>query len=148
MTQKQREPHRQDLVEAQRSGCNHLLPGPPDQSLMILPVGNREIAQQKGWFLPVPLPEDRAPAQTFESQKPNPTHQSLVETHAKLVERWWQDGIRGTTIHQGLVNRFGFTGAYSSVRRYLKKLHRDQPQATGILEFEPGEVQSFRSSSS
>ena len=46
MTQKQREPHRQDLVEAQRSGCNHLLPGPPDQSLMILPVGNREIAQQ------------------------------------------------------------------------------------------------------
>jgi hypothetical protein len=90
--------------------------------------------------LPVPLPEDRVLAQTFESQKPNPTHQSLVKTHAKLVERWWQDGIRGTTIHQGLVNRFGFTGAYSSVRRCLRKLHRDHPQATCMLEFEPGEA--------
>jgi len=100
----------------------------------------REIAEQNGWLLPVPLPEDRVLAQTFESQKPNPTHHSLVETHGEQVEQWWQDGIKGTTIHQALVNRFGFTGAYSSVRRYLKKLHRDHPQATCMLEFEPGEA--------
>ena len=100
----------------------------------------REIAGQKGWLEPVPLPEDRVLAQTFESPRPNPTHKSLLETHAEQVEQWWQDGIKGTTIHQALVNRFGFTGAYSSVRRYLKKLHRDHPQATCMLEFEPGEA--------
>ena len=87
----------------------------------------REIAEQKGWLESVPLPEDAVLAQTFESKKPNPTQQSLVEAHAEQVKQWWQEGIKGTTIHQALVSRFGFMGAYSSVRRFLKKLTLDHP---------------------
>ena len=100
----------------------------------------REIAEQKGWLDPVPLPEDAELARIFESKTPNPSQKSLVETHAEQVKQWWLDGIQGTTIHQALVNRFGFAGGYSSVRRYLKKLRKDHPQATCLLEFEPGEA--------
>jgi transposase len=100
----------------------------------------REIAEQKGWLDAVPLPEDAVLAQTFESKKPNPTQQSLVESHAEQVKQWWQEGIQGTTIHQALISRFGFIGGYSSVRRYLKKLRKDTPQASCLLEFEPGEA--------
>lgn len=100
----------------------------------------REIAEQKGWLDPVPLPEDAELARIFESKTPNPSQKSLVETHAEQVKQWWLEGIQGTTIHQALVNRFGFAGGYSSVRRYLKKLRKDHPQATCLLEFEPGEA--------
>lgn len=100
----------------------------------------REIAESQGWLDSVALPEDAVLARTFESKKPNPTQQSLVEAHAEQVTKWWQEGIHGTTIHQALVSRFGFIGAYSSVRRYLQKLRQDHPQASCLLEFEPGEA--------
>ena len=49
-------------------------------------------------------------------------------------------GLRGTVIHQALQRKYGFTGSYSSVRRFLQAYDRAHPEATTILEFEPGDT--------
>ena len=49
-------------------------------------------------------------------------------------------GIQGTTIHGALVRSHGFTGSYSSVRRFLAGLKAAHPQVTTVLEFDPGEA--------
>jgi transposase len=100
----------------------------------------RAIAQQNGWLEPVSLPEDDVLAGAFRRKAANPTHRSLIEPFAEQVIKWRQEGIWGTTIHQALVNKFDFTGSYSCVRRFLKKLEKDHPQVTCMLEFEPGEA--------
>jgi len=45
-----------------------------------------------------------------------------------------------TTIHQALVDQFGFSGSYSSVRRFVQNLGIHQPEATCVLDFAPGEA--------
>jgi transposase len=41
----------------------------------------------------------------------------------------------------GLMGRkYGFTGSYSSVRRFLQGVEAAHPQMTTVLEFEPGDV--------
>ena len=100
----------------------------------------RAIAEQKGWLLPVPLPEDGELAQIFESQRPNPTHQSLVEPMPNRSNSGGRmgSGARPSTRPWSISS--DLPGAYSSVRRSLQKLQRDQPQATCILDFAPGEA--------
>ena len=100
----------------------------------------RVIAEQNGWLEPVSLPEDEVLAATFIKKAANPTHRSLIEPFAEQVMKWRQEGVWGTTIHQALVNKFGFAGSYSCVRRFLKKLGKDHPRVSCMLEFEPGEA--------
>lgn len=100
----------------------------------------RAVAKAQGWLSKGPLPEDSAIAAHFD-KKPNPIVQpSFVLPYADEVESWWKEGIQGTTIHQALVRKHGFTGSYSCIRRFLSSLKRSNPQATTILEFEPGEA--------
>ena len=90
----------------------------------------RAIARQNGWLQPVSLPEDDVLAGAFKKKAANPTHRSLIQPFAEQVIKWRQEGIWGTTIHQALVDKFDFTGSYSCVRRFLKKLQKDPPQVT------------------
>jgi transposase len=100
----------------------------------------RAVARQNGWLEPIPLPEEEVLAAAFKKEVANPTHQSTIEPFADQVRQWRQDGIWGTTIHQALASGFGFTGSYSCVRRYLRKLEKDHPQVTCMLDFEPGQA--------
>ena len=52
------------------------------------------------------------------SVRTQPTVASLAEPHRERITRWWRQGIQGTTIHSALVRSHGFTGSYSSVRRF------------------------------
>lgn len=83
----------------------------------------REVAQAQGWLLDGPLPEDFVLAAHFKKSADAPCVQySLVFPHTDEVTAWRQQHICGTTIHQALVRKYGFTGSYSSVRRFIQSL--------------------------
>ena len=101
----------------------------------------RAIAEERGWFGSVPLPDDAELAAAFETkQVPNPTRNSLSRPYEQQIQKWTEQGIYLSTIHEALVNQFGFTGSYSSVRRLAQKLKKQTPRATCILDFAPGEA--------
>lgn len=102
----------------------------------------RALADENGWLRQdTPLPEDTALAALFcVPSAANPTHVSLTEPHKAQIAVWVGQGICTTTIHRALVDQFGFTGSYSSVRRCVKRIGKTQPQASCVLEFDPGEA--------
>ena len=89
---------------------------------------------------PRPCPEIRSLPHTWVRCAPSPRSPRWPNRIAKRIERWWRQGIQGTTIHGALVRNHGFTGSYSSVRRFLAGLEAAHPQVTTVLEFEPGEA--------
>jgi len=101
----------------------------------------RQVAEKQGWLEPSSsLPDEATLASAVGSERPRSSSTSLVEPHAEQVRRWWSEGIDGTTIHQALVRKYGFSGSYSSVRRFVQRLSRSQPRRTVILDFAPGEA--------
>ena len=101
----------------------------------------RGIAKQNGWLEPGPLPDDGALAELFEGRpKANPTRQSLSQPHEEKIKKWSADGITTTAIFRALTDQYNFTGSYSSVRRMVQRLKEQNPKATCILEFAPGEA--------
>lgn len=82
----------------------------------------RAIAAQSGWLGKGPLPDDEVLAAVFEKKAHdnNPTHQSLSRLYEEQIRQWTHANVCMTTIHQTLVDQFGFTGSYSSVRRLVQ----------------------------
>ena len=74
------------------------------------------------------------------SVRTQPAVASQAEPNRERITRWWRQGVQGTTIHGALVRSHGFTGSYSSVRRFLAGVEAAHPQVTTVLEFDPGEV--------
>ena len=110
-------------------------------------MGRRKLAQLRrtaeaaGWLdVATPLPGDPELAEHLGSVRTQPAVASLAEPHRERIEHWWRQGIQGTTIHGALVRSHGFTGSYSSVRRFLAGLEATDPQVTTVLAFEPGEA--------
>lgn len=102
----------------------------------------RAIARDKGWLSnEIPLPDDVALSEVF-SKKTfiNPMHTSKCENHETQVKIWIDQGIYLTTIYQALVDQYGFTGSYSSVRRLAQKLGYRAKPVSCVLDFEPGEA--------
>lgn len=102
----------------------------------------RQLAQIHGWLSPEnPLPDDVALAVVLKKPSQNPTpQQSLVLPYCEQVKQWAEEGIYGTVIHEALIRKYGFSGSYSSVRRFLQSLELNSPKATTILDFQPGEA--------
>jgi transposase len=101
----------------------------------------REIAEVEGWLNPeTPLPEEAVLAAAFTRKAEEPTQSSLILPYAQDIQRWHQQGVQGTTIHEALVRDYGFIGSYSAVRRFIQRLPDHQPRASVILDFEPGEA--------
>ena len=110
-------------------------------------MGRRKAAQLRltaeaaGWLdVATALPADGELAVHLGSVRTQPAVASLAEPHRERVTRWWRQGIQGTTIDAALVRSHGFTGSYSSVRRFLAGLEAAHPQVTTVLEFDPGEA--------
>ncbi|PYN91835.1 MAG: IS21 family transposase [Candidatus Rokuibacteriota bacterium] len=69
-----------------------------------------------------------------------PAHeQSLVEPWRERVLALHERGVEGQAIWQLLVEEHGFTGSYSSVKRFLRRLAPGRSRATLRLEVSPGE---------
>ncbi len=101
----------------------------------------RDLAQEHGWLeVDQPLPDEAELAIHFVDKPRNASNTSLIEPYHEKVKTWAESGVQGTTIHQTLVNRFGFRGSYSSLRRYLHKLAEANPVTTTVIEFPPGDA--------
>jgi transposase len=101
----------------------------------------RAIATEKGWLNEGPLPDDQKLSEIFDVPKAlKPAQISLTHPHQDRIKIWVDQGIQATTIHQALVEQFGFSGSYSSVRRHVQKIHDKNPEASCALEFAPGEA--------
>ena len=110
-------------------------------------MGRRKVAQLRrtaeaaGWLdVATPLPGDPELGAHLGSVRTQPAVTSLAEPHRERITRWWRQGVQGTTIHGALVRSHGFTGSYSSVRRFLAGVEAAHPQVTTVLEFDPGEA--------
>lgn len=102
----------------------------------------RARAQERGWLRSeVPLPDDAELAIFLTSEAPsNRVQPSLSRPYEEKIKKWSEEGICWTTIHETLVDQFGFQGSYSSVRRLAQRLRRENPRVTCILDFAPGEA--------
>jgi transposase len=100
----------------------------------------RAAATQHGW-LDGPLPDPAVLAETLRpAATARPPHeQSLVEPFREPVQRWQAQGVEGQAIWQLLVEQHGFTGSYSSLKRFLARLAPLESQATVRVEVGPGE---------
>ena len=101
----------------------------------------REVALHNNWLQSEEaIPQDDVLARVFEEKPKRACQESLILPYKPQVEEWRRNGVCGTTIYRSLVRNQGFTGSYSSVRRFLQKLDKKNPKATCILDFEPGEA--------
>ena len=101
----------------------------------------REVAGREGWLeASIVLPDDATLAQVLDVPSSRPQSASSVLPYQDQVTAWWRQGIRGTVIHQALVNTCGYTGSYSSIRRFLQQLKDAHPDVTTVLDFDPGDV--------
>jgi transposase len=101
----------------------------------------RLTAESQGWLNPAAsLPTDAALSSFFASRATNQPSTSSIIPFQDDVRDWVKQGIAGCTIHQALIRKHGFTGAYSSVRRFIAKIKEDTPVATVMLDFAPGDA--------
>ncbi len=73
-----------------------------------------------------------------EPAQPRPDQSGVAPFRAQVVA-WRQQGVEGQAIFQLLVERHGFTGSYSAVKRFLRRLEPPTPRATVRVETAPGE---------
>jgi hypothetical protein len=100
-----------------------------------------ETAESQGWLVPaVSLPSDAALALFFSCRALKQPSTSSIIPFQDDVRDWVKQGIAGCTIHQALIRKHGFTGAYSSVRRFIAKIKQTTPTATMMLDFVPGDA--------
>lgn len=101
----------------------------------------RRLVEQKGWLdASVALPDEATIAQALPRRAPRPQTESLVVPHQEVVKKWWEQGIRVKRIYRKLVESYGFTGSYSSVRRFARSIERSVPRVTTVLDFDPGDA--------
>lgn len=101
----------------------------------------RALAQQQGWLDPGrELPDDAELAKVIELPPTGESAVPMLLPYREQLKTWQAAGINGTTMYQALVREHGFAGSYSSVRRFLQALKEDNPQATVMLDFDPGEA--------
>jgi transposase len=115
----------------------------------------------------VPLPQLKSPEENAESKSPTeegvatgflpqegqnppprppapdkklPKHvRSACGPHREWIESQVRLGRNAMSIYQDLVERFGFTNRYNSVKRFVRRLKQKDPKQYDRLEFLPGE---------
>ena len=101
----------------------------------------REVAGREGWLeASSVMPDDATLAQVLQVPSLRPQSASSVLPYQDNVTAWWRQGIRGTVIHQALVDTYGYAGSYSSIRRFLQGLIGAHPDVTTVLDFDPGDM--------
>jgi len=97
-------------------------------------------AQQHGLFTGE-LPDPATLATLLHPPEPvqlRPDQSGVAPFRAQVVA-WRQQGVEGQAIFQLLVEQQGFTGSYSAVKRFLRRLEPPTPRATIRVETGPGE---------
>lgn len=102
----------------------------------------RQLASEQGWLdkdTQMPTNEDIARVTHQPAQYATGPQHSQVLPYGEEVLGWSRRGITAVAIHEALVRQYGFTGAYNSVKRFLRK-HKEEKSASIVLDFKPGDV--------
>ena len=88
------------------------------------------------------IPPPRPPAASAPTQTSRPIPRqarSECEPHHLWIEEQVRLQRNAKAIYQDLVDRFGFSAGYNSVKRFVRALRRVDPEQFDRLEFAPGE---------
>jgi transposase len=97
-------------------------------------------AKEQGYLdLSHPLPDDATLAAALGAPPQPPRTVSSVESHRELVQAWVDQGVEMTAIWQHLQDDYGYSGSYSSVRRFVNTLRAADPEAFVRVHTAPGE---------
>ena len=92
---------------------------------------------------PPPAKPANAGEVTTDSRAENPQQPSTASTsepYRELIEAALSHGRNAMSIWQELVDMHGFSGAYETVKRYVRKLRgRQSPEARAVIQTAPGE---------
>lgn len=109
-------------------------------------VNRKTVARYREWATEQGLLEEALPPlgelhrllkETMNTTPP-PQNTSSVEPYRELVTALRERGVEMAAIHQRLIEQ-GYTGSYSSVRRFVRKLEPVTPEAMVRVETLPGE---------
>jgi transposase len=91
--------------------------------------------------IPPPWPPAQAAAATLVASQPKlPAHaRSACEPHREWIEVQVRLGRNAVAIYQQLVDEFGFTHRYNSVKRFCRALRKREPEQFDRLEFSVAE---------
>jgi transposase len=100
----------------------------------------RVFGAAQGFLAPqADLPEETTLQQIL-GPKPLPPRQvSTLEPYRDLVKQWLEDGKERMVIHQRLVSHHGYTGSYTSVRRFVNTIQPKAPDVVLRVETPPGQ---------
>ena len=100
----------------------------------------RLIALTQGWLEEsTELPANEILAEFFSKRIVTSPSESLALPHKDEIIKWVEQGIQATTIHQALMRKYGFAGAYNSVQRLVQKIKDSEVKGSTVLDFAPGE---------
>jgi hypothetical protein len=71
--------------------------------------------------------------------RPPKQARSACEGHREWIEKQLEFGRNAQSIYQDLVEEFGFTHRYNSVKRFVRSLKVREPDRFDVLESERGE---------
>src|SRR5262249_8010675 len=139
---------RRSPVTDVRELVRRLRMGEPDRRIARdLGVSRNTVARYRGWaqqhnLLAGELPPLETLAKLLQPVEapPRPPHeQSQVEPFRDQVQALRQRGVEGQAIWQILIDQHGFTGSYSAIKRFLRRLAPPHDGATVRLEVAPGD---------
>ncbi|MEW6232722.1 MAG: IS21 family transposase [Chloroflexota bacterium] len=100
----------------------------------------RLLAEQYGFLAADhPLPEDAILAQMLGPAPRPPQMVSTVEPYRATVQKLLDQGVEMTAIYARLREDYGYTGGYSSVRRFVHRLCPTEPDVVVRVHTAPGE---------
>lgn len=98
------------------------------------------LAEEEGLLSPdQQLPEEAVLHALFGMRPEPPRTPSTVEPYREVVEALLEQGVEMVAIHARLCQDHGYTGSYSSVRRFVAREHPQVPQVTVRVHTAPGE---------
>jgi transposase len=126
--------HRLRLGQSERAIAN-------DLSLSRNTVSKyRELAKAAGYLDPgAALPETQVIVSVLGPEPQPPRAASTVLPYQQLVEQFLADGVEMMTIFDRLNKDHGYTGSYSSVRRFVHQLRPVEKRLTVRVHCAPGE---------
>ena len=100
----------------------------------------RVLAEDHGFLNPdLPLPEESDLRAVLGPVPQPPRQSSTVEPYAEIIEQLLALGCEMTAIHIRLCEDHGYTGSYSSVRRFVHSLRPQEPRVVVRVNTAPGE---------
>jgi transposase len=99
------------------------------------------LAEAEGWLSSDVLPEESVIAAALLKEPTARPAKRLAEPYADCIQKWCDENLSATVIHQFLVKNHQYRGSYNSVQRFIQQYKAEQAtKLTVPLHFLPAEA--------